>query len=437
MQTRGYSLIAEIFTQKHGKVPWRRLFKPAIDLAENGFLVTDRLATLIKNNSDLVNFPAAKAYLYKNGTPIKAGALLKNTAYAATLRNISKDGADIFYVGEIADRIVHVVRSHQSNPGLMSSEDIAAYRAYERPPTCSSYRVYTICGMGPPSSGGITTLQILSMLEHFDLSKEKPNSLKSIHVFSEASKLAFADRAMFIADSDFFDVPIKGLINKTYLLERAKSINLNQSMGKAIAGTPPGSTTQNSAAYDSKHGKSTTHLSIIDADGNMVSFTSSIERAFGSRLMAKGFFLNNQLTDFSFSQQKDGQLIANRIEPGKRPRSSMSPVLVFSSDGSPMLALGSPGGSRIIGYVSLALVALLDWKLDPQATTSLPHHLNRNGPTELEINTNLETLVPALEGLGHKIKIVRLNSGLHIVKQSSKGLQGGADPRREGIVISR
>jgi gamma-glutamyltranspeptidase/glutathione hydrolase len=292
-----------------------------------------------------------------------------------------------------------------------------------------------VCGMGPPSSGGLTTLQILGLVEHFDLAAAGANSLRAVHIIAEASRLAFADRALFMADSDYVAVPVTGLIDRGYLAERAALINLERSMGKAGAGAPPGSNRRAYAMQPRDHGKSTSHLAIIDAAGNAVSFTTSVERGFGSRLMVRGFMLNNQLTDFSFEAEQNGEPVANRVEGGKRPRSSMAPALVFGSDGKLLMAVGSPGGSRIIGYVTLALIASLDWQMDAQAALSLGHLINRNGATELEAGSHLEVLAPALEALGHEIKIRSLVSGLHAVRVTPAGLSGGADPRREGVAL--
>ncbi|MDA0231224.1 MAG: gamma-glutamyltransferase, partial [Proteobacteria bacterium] len=312
-----------------------------------------------------------------------------------------------------------------------------AYEARQRPPVCDAYRIYAVCGMGPPSSGGLTTLQILGLIEGFDIAGAGANSLSAVHIIAEASRLAFADRALFMADSDFVNVPVAGLLNRSYIAERAALIRLDKSMGEAVAGAPPGSDRRAFAMQEAEHGLSTSHLAVIDATGNTVSFTTSIERGFGSRLMVRGFLLNNQLTDFSFEAERNGKPVANRVEGGKRPRSSMAPALVFGNDGQILLTIGSPGGSRIIGYVTLALVAALDWQMDPQAAVTLPHFLNRNGATELEAGTELEALAPELEALGHEVKIQALTSGLHAIRASVDGLEGGADPRREGLALGQ
>ena len=432
----GLLKMLQLAHQKHGKLPWKDLFTSGIALAKSGFIVSPRLAQSIMNNDGLKKYSAAAKYFYKNGQPIKAGSRLFNLEYADTLRIISEGGANAFYTGSIAKDITVAVRRNNINPGLLSPSDLKDYQAFQRDPVCGHYRNYTLCGMGPPSSGGMTTLQILGMIERYNLASQLPNSLESVHIFSEASRLAFADRAMFLADSDFIDVPIAGLINSNYLANRSKLIRIDRSMGKATAGQPHGVLNNNiSAIQKHSEGNSTTHLSIVDREGNSVSLTSSIERPFGSRIWVRGFLLNNQLTDFSFQEKIDGSLVANRVEGGKRPRSSMAPTFVLDKDSKLLLALGSPGGSRIISYVSLAIVASLDWKMDPQSAASHPHHTNRNGLTELESNTQLSEIEPSLVKLGHTVKIRPLVSGIHTVQVTKNGLLGGADPRREGVAM--
>ena len=431
----GLLRMLELAHRKHGRLPWARLFETAIRLSEDGFIVSPRMAQSIAGNAELADFPAARAYFFVDGAPLDAGARRLNPAYAATLRTVAAGGADAFYHGEIAADIAAAVQGAARNPGAMTVADLESYEARQRPPVCASYRVYAVCGMGPPSSGGLTSLQILGLIERFDIAGAGANSPSAVHIIAEASRLAFADRALFIADSDFVAVPLDGLIDRAYLAERAALIRLDRSMGKASAGAPPGSNRRAYAMQGREHGNSTSHMSIVDAAGNAVSFTTSIERAFGSRLMVRGFLLNNQLTDFSFQAEQNGEPVANSVQGGKRPRSSMAPSLVFGPDDNLLLALGSPGGSRIIGYVTLALIASLDWQMDPQAAVSLAHHVNRNGATELEAGSTLEALAPELEALGHEVKIRPLTSGLHAVRIKAGGLEGGADPRREGVAL--
>ena len=383
----------------HGRTPWADLFEPAAELAERGFAISPRLAFMIENNPGLARFRGSRGYFFhRNGRPKRAGETLVNPTYAETMRAIARDGADALHEGRIAAEIVAAVRGDPVNPGSLALTDVAAYRALERPPVCRDYRRHRVCSMGPPSSGGVTMLQILGLLEHFDLASLAPGSAGAVHLISEASRLAFPDRNRFLADSEFVPVPVEGLLDPDYLRRRASLIDPGRSMGKASPGEPPGSENLDRADAASPELASTSHLSVIDSRGNAVSFTTSVERPFGSRLMAAGFLLNNQLTDFSFAPSDAHGPVANRVQPGKRPRSSMTPTLIFDEDGSLLATLGSPGGSRIIGFVTQSVIALLDWGLDAQAALTLPRHVNRNGVTELEAGTALEEIAPVLEG---------------------------------------
>ena len=420
----------------HGRMPWARLFEPAATIAERGFAISPRLAFMIENNPDLARFPAARAYFFHaNGSSKRAGETLINPAYAETMRAIARDGADALHRGRIAAEIVAAVQGDPVNPGSLALTDLASYRARERPPVCLDYRRHRVCSMGPPSSGGVTMLQILGLLERFDLASVAPNSAEAVHLISEASRLAFADRNRYLADADFVPVPIDGLLDPNYLGQRALLIDPDRAMGEAVPGVPPGSEELDRADSASPELASTSHLSVVDSRGNAVSFTTSVERAFGSRLMVAGFILNNQLTDFSFAPEDANGAVANRVQPGKRPRSSMTPTLIFDENDKLVATLGSPGGSRIIGFVAQSVIALLDWGLDAQAALSLPRHVNRNGATELEANTALEQLAPSLEALGHEVRIRPLVSGLHAIRRVGSRLEGGADPRREGVAL--
>ena len=349
----GVVAMLELAHDRHGRLPWARLFATAIRLADHGFPVSPRLNALLARDRHLKTFETARRYFYDESTkPRPIGWVLKNQPLAETFRLIATGGSNAFYKGEIARDIVRTVQGAAKNPGVLSRDDFTSYRAVAREPVCGPYRQYTVCGMPPPTSGGLTILQILGMLERFDLADLTPGSPQAVHLISEASRLAFADRARYMADSDFVRVPIAGLIDRDYLAQRAGLIDLSASMGSASAGDPPRQRTELLSDDRSLELPSTTHISVVDSRGSAVSMTSSIENAFGSRLMVGGFLLNNELTDFSFVPSREGQPIANRVEPGKRPRSSMSPTIVLNADGSLKLVIGSPGGSRIIPYVA-------------------------------------------------------------------------------------
>jgi len=429
--TPGLLAVLELAHRRHGKLGWAELFAPAIELAEHGFPVSPRLATLLGREEFLLTDPAARRLYYReDGTPRRTGETIRNPELAATFRRIAADGPRAFYTGAIARDIVTAVRTHPTNPGRLSLADLAGYRALERMPVCRRYRGNRICGMPPPSSGGITVLQILGILENFPIASVASQPLMAAHLFSEAGRLAYADRDRYIADSDFVAVPVRGLLDPAYLAERAEHIRLTQSLGHAAPGVPPGAARP--AAARSPERISTSHFSIVDAEGNAVAMTTTIEYAFGSRIMVRGFLLNNELTDFSFAPEAAGRAVANRVEPGKRPRSSMAPTLVFDRNGKLMLVVGSPGGSLIINYVAQALVAVLDWKYDAQRAVSIGHYGSRNGPTELEHGTEAADLARGLELLGHEVRVMHMTSGLHAVERVPGGWRGAADPRREG-----
>ena len=434
----GVVRVLELAHAEQGQLPWTRLFRPAITLAENGFAISARLNRQLKRALAyrLAEFPTAAGYfLDPDGKAKPVGAILKNPAYAETLRQIATNGAGAFYEGPIAENIVAATRNTHRNPGRLTLADLKSYQARRREPVCSPYRIWVVCGMPPPTSGGVAVLQILGLLQKFDLSAMKPDSADAVHVIAEASRVAFADRARYLADPDFLPVPVTGLLDPDYLDRRAQAITLDKSMGWASPGEFSIQDASRRAADLSEGGTSTSHFSVVDKDGNAVSMTTTIENAFGSRVMTNGFLLNNQLTDFSFRERRDGQLIVNRIEPGKRPRSSMSPTFVLNGNGKLVLAVGSPGGSRIIGYVTKTLIGVLDWKLDIQEAIDLPNFTNRNGGTDLEADTGLTRLWSTLEARGHNMGIVRMTSGLHGIQVFENRLEGGADTRREGIAV--
>ncbi len=418
----------------HGRLAWKDLFAPAITLADNGFEVSARLHGMITGMKKLADHASTREVYFKDGKPLPVGHLLRNPAYAASLRSIAVNGPDAFYEGEIADAIVETARNH-SNAGLITQQDLGAYEAKRRSPVCRPYRRYRVCGMPPPTSGGLTSLMILGLIEPYSISALRPGSPMAVHLISEASRLAYADRSLYMADADFADVPVGGLLDDGYLHGRSRLIDPGRSMGKASAGTPPRRSAQTLGANVDVSLPSTSHLAIVDRWGDAVSMTTSVEGPFGAHIMAGGFILNNQLTDFSFRPEVGGRPVANRVEPGKRPRSSMSPTIVLHENGDFFAAIGSPGGSRIITYVTQTLVALLDWDMDMQSAIDLPRHVNRNGGTELEAVDPLQDRADALRKLGHEVKVRTITSGLHGIRRTEAGLDGGADRRREGIVL--
>ena len=432
----GLLRMLEMAHAEHGRLPWARLFEPAIRLAEEGFAVSPRLHRMIAADEFLNVIPATSAYfLAPDGSARHIGYRLANKSLARTLRLIAQGGADAFYTGPIAADIVAAVNHALRRPAAMTVADLAGYRAVKREAVCLPYRVWLACGMPPPSSGSIATLQILGLLQERPMEGMATLSIDAVHLLAEASRLAFADRDVYIADPASVAVPTAGLLDPGYLRLRGQAIDPSRSIGLARPGTP-GRSAGLRLAPDPVDGRvSTSHVSVIDATGNAVSMTSSIEGPFGSRLMTRGFLLNNQLTDFSFQPSRDAVPHAKRAEPGKRPRSSMAPTLVFDASGKVAMAIGSPGGSRIIGYVAQTLSAVLDGKLGMQAAISLPRVVNRNGPTELESGSAVVGLQSALEARGHEVRVVPIDSGLHGILATVGGLEGGADPRREGVAM--
>ncbi|MGG4775635.1 gamma-glutamyltransferase [Paenalcaligenes sp. Me52] len=434
--TPGVLRALEMAHQQHGRLPWATLFEPAIQLAAEGFSVSPRLHTLITDNQQaLREQPAAAAYfLDARGQPWPVGHRLKNVALADTLTRIAQDGVQAFYEGDIAEEMVSSVRNHPK-PGDLSLADLQSYAAVEREPLCGPYRRYTVCGMPPPSSGGLTVLQLLRVLQQFPMQQFAPQGVEAVHYFSEAGRLAYADRDFYVADPGYVDMPVKGLLSPAYLRQRSALIQPDSSMGKAEPGDPMAllASLGKDHAYELP---STSHLVAADAFGNLVTMTTSIEAAFGSKILVRGFLLNNQLTDFSsLPTDAQGRPVANRVEAGKRPRSSMAPVMVFDA-GKPYLITGSPGGSAIINYVAQTLVGVLDWGLDIQAAIALPHYGSRNGATELEEGTAVVSVADALRAKGHQVNILPFTSGLQGIVITKNGLYGGADPRREGLVLA-
>lgn len=442
--TPGVVRMLALTHRRYGKLRWATLFEPAIKLAEQGFVISPRLATLLQKTPRLAVNPDIQAYFFEpDGRPKPAGTLLRNPAYAATLKQLVRDGEKAFYEGSIARAIVDKVQHNPNRPGKLALTDLRSYRALERAPVCAGFRHYQVCGAPPPSSGGTTVLAILGLLERFPSTELKPESTSFYHRFAEASRLAFADRNTYVGDPDFVDVPTAALVAPSYLSARSQLINPEQAMSAAPPGQPL--SPAKAAAFrqaSSPEQISTSQLCIVDTAGNVLTMTTSVEGAFGSRLMVGGFLLNNQLTDFSFApRDADGRQVANRIEPGKRPRSSMAPTMVFE-DGKPVLITGSPGGSRIIDYVAKTLVYILDGELPMDAALVSPHLVDIGPALELEKGRVSNDQRQALQKLGHTVIEAEESSGLSAIRidRDKVGagylLRGANDPRREGTVHS-
>ena len=445
--TPGTVRMLELAHAKHGRLPWAKLFEQAIALAENGFPVSDRLHTLLKADQHLKKDPVAAAYFYTpQGEAWPVGHVLKNPELAAVLKAIAKDKSNALHTGDVAKAIVAKVQKHPTNPGKLTLSDLAAYQPKTRSAFCTDYTAvtqtaYVICGMPPPSSGAIAVAQILgmtpAMTRRNSVDKGVPTAAW-LHRYTEASRLTFADRGLYVADPDFVEAPggdWKSLVNPEYLARRALAIG-DQSMKRVKPGDPAPVKTSHAPMPDQiEYG--TSHVSIVDAQGNAVAMTTTIEAAFGSRLMVKGFLLNNELTDFSFAPKgADGKPIANRVEPGKRPRSSMSPTLVFDkASGNLVASVGSPGGALIIHYTAKALYGMLNWGMSPQEAINLPNFASTNGPTLLEKERFPAATLDALRAKDHEIRELDMTSGLQAIKWQRGQLQGGADPRREGVVM--
>ena len=430
----GVVAMLEAAHRQFGKLPWPALFAPAIELADAGFIISPRLHTLLKEMPKVAVNPAISDYFFAaDGQPKALGSRLSNPAYAATLRKLAKDGSKAFYQGEIAEDIAAAVANDPNRAGSLSVSDLKNYHAIQRPAVCAPYKQYQVCGAPPPSSGGTTVLAILGMIETIEQKRGAFGPVDFMHTFIEASRLAFADRNRYVADPDFVAVPTKGLLDRRYLKARAATIKADQRLARVEAGIPPGAP----ALIDSASPElpSTSHFSIVDAQGNVLSMTTSIETAFGSRVFVDGFLLNNQLSDFSFTPtDQDGSKIANRIQPGKRPRSSMSPIIVFKN-GEPVLAIGSPGGARIIDYVAGSLYRVLG-KGDTISDAIASGHIIAMGDiVELETGRFDKQVIGQLTKRGHPIKESEQTSGLHGIVIKKSGLEGAADPRREGQAL--
>jgi len=433
----GVMAMLEMVHDRHGTLPWADLFGQAAMLADEGFAISPRLRYFM----DLTPWTRAmldpQAYFSdEDDNLLNVGDTLRNPAYGQTMRLLAQEGAGVLYDGVLAEAIIDAVQNAPVNQGAMTLDDLAAYEALEREVICRPYRTYQVCGMPPPTSGGVTILQILSLLEPYDLATVGPGSTEAVHLITEASRLAFADRDMFIADADFVAVPTEGLLSTNYLQVRAALIDPAQAMGSADAGNPWPDNIPPRAPDLTPDVPGTSHVAIVDAAGNALTMTTTVESIFGSNVMVGGFFLNNQLTDFSFEPQRGGYPVANAPAPGKRPRSAMAPTMIFDEEGTLFAIIGSGGGSRIPLYVVQSIIAIIDWDMTMQDALNLPHHTNRNGATELEAGTELEALTPALEAMGHEVRTARMNSGTQGIRIVDGVMDGGADPRREGVVLT-
>jgi gamma-glutamyltranspeptidase/glutathione hydrolase len=430
----------ELAHREHGRLPWADVFGPAIELAENGFEVSPRLFGLLNGFKRFARGDDFRRYFYDaNGEPRPVGYLLKNPEYAATLRILAAGGAEPLHTGELAAAIAAEVRDNNVRSGRMTPDDLASYKANISAPLCTPYRAWRVCGPQLPSSGGVTTQQVLGMLAHFELPDIHTQSVQAIHLFAEANRLAFADRNLYLGDPQFVPAPVAGLLDAGYLRARAALIDPAKAMATIAPGEP-----LSAAAWEYSSGRaserpSTSHFSIVDRFGDGVAMTTSVQGAFGSQLMVGGFILNNQLTDFDYVPTSDGRPVANRVEGGKRPLSSMAPTMLLDEQGRLRLVIGSPGGTRIIGFVAQSIVGVVDWQLDVQQAVASPHFLAEEGPIELEEGTALTAYEQALEALGHNVAVNGMNSGLHAIaiEYSRRGrtLFGGVDPRREGAAL--
>jgi gamma-glutamyltranspeptidase/glutathione hydrolase len=446
--------------KEKGKLPWASLFDAAISLAENGFAISPRLFSALQGaNAELKGPRGAGSYFYlPDGSPKPAGTIIKNPDYAASLRAVAAGGADALLKGPIAADIIAKIKGHPTNPGIMELSDFAAYTVKKREVLCGTYRNrWRVCGIGMPTSGPATVLMTLGILQNFDVGALQPNSVAAVHLISEAYRLAYADRGQYMADTDFVCVPTAGLLDANYLKARSGAISLTKSMGAPKVGSPTGCSTAEQAPQPDDNENGTSHVAIVDQDGNAFSMTTTVESGFGSHQWVRGFVLNNQLTDFSFAPtDSQGKPIANRVQPGKRPRSSMAPMLVFDNNNGGRLhaVVGSPGGSNIIQYVAKTIIGILDWNLDIQSAINLGNFgAQTSATTSLEKGSSVKDLGPGLQALGHTVSVLDINSGIHGITLLNQkpvntdglgamvrplfGYAGGADPRREGTAAGR
>jgi gamma-glutamyltranspeptidase/glutathione hydrolase len=433
----GVLRMLELAHREHGRLPWSELFAPAIALAEQGFEVSPRLFQLLNGFKRFARADDFRSHFYDaNGEPHPVGYKLVNPEYAAALRVLATGGAEPLYTGELAAAIAAKVQHNNVRPGRLTADDLARYEAHESAPLCSPYRTWRVCGPQLPSSGGVTTQQVLGILARFELAPLREEPVRAIHLFGEASRLAFADRNLYLGDPAFVPAPVAELLDPSYLGSRAALIDPAKAMPSVAAGSPLPLAAWQYASGTAAERPSTSHFSIVDSHGDAVAMTTSVQGAFGSQLMVGGFILNNQLTDFEYEPTSGGKPVANRVEGGKRPLSSMAPTMLLDERGRLRLLVGSPGGTRIIGFVAQSIVGFADWQLDVQQAVAAPHFLAQDGPLELEEDTAVAAHEAALEALGHTVALRDLNSGLHAIAidytRKGRVLTGGVDPRREG-----
>ncbi len=424
----------------HGKLAWKALFSPAITLASQGFVITPRMRSMLSRSRELAALTPEGRNLFfaADGQPLPVGTRVKNPRLAAFLTDLANRGPDSFYVGPNAQAIAAAVRSAPRNPAAMTPGDLAAYDAKARDPVCGSYRGHRVCGMGPPSSGATTVFAILKQLERFDLAALGPNSPAAWHLIAESMRLAYADRDMYLADADHVAVPVAGLTDPAYLAQRSALIASDRTMNSVAAGRPAGSRQMALSAQPVEQG--TSHFVATDRAGNVASLTSTIEGPFGSGLMVNGYYLNNELTDFNIIPAVNGVATANRVEAGKRPRSSMSPTIVFSPGGRVRLAVGAAGGATIIAQVAKAIIGVVDWRLSAQDAIALPVLYSPGATVYIEKGSAHEAMIPALMALGHKVEVREPGFKANAIEWVASAQGGGrwvgaADPRSEGASI--
>jgi gamma-glutamyltranspeptidase / glutathione hydrolase len=429
--------LMEMAHQRHGRLAWARLFAPAIRLARDGFRITPRMRRMLSTPGALASLsPWGRAQFYlADGQPKPVGTLVRNPEFATLLERIAARGPEAFYTGPDAQALVRIVRTAERNPSPMTTDDLATYQAREREPVCGTYRTYRICGMGPPSSGATTVFAILKQLERFDLRALGPENPVAWHLIAESMRLAYADREAYLGDPDFVQVPVAGLMDPAYLASRSQLIAPDHAIDHVTAGTPPGAERRAAAPVAAEAG--TSHFVAVDRAGNVASYTSTIESAFGSGLTVNGMFLNNELTDFSFVPEADGAPVANRVEGGKRPRSSMSPTIVYAPDGRVRLAIGAAGGTTIIAQVAKAIIGVIDWDLSAQEAIALPQIMGLGDRVTIERGTALEAMVPALQALGQSTMVVEPGYKANAIERVAGRWIGAADPRSEGTWVAQ